>query len=231
MPSSRLIVSLLLAFVIGGSARAEPAVVKVFEAKVHTEPNPSAPVVHTFIEKTELSVSEESTNGWRRVRLPDQRTGWIQESALQLGAPSAPAATPTPTPPPATDRPVRTEVAAPAQPAPKIYVKDLDHFAELVKDDPIVGPQAQRMVTRRKTAQVMGYGGMVTGLGLFGLAIATSKPNDFNGGLLGVGGALTLGGVVSLLALLPSQGDALDAINTWNSRHPDQPFELPVTSK
>ncbi|HEX9291001.1 MAG TPA: SH3 domain-containing protein [Anaeromyxobacteraceae bacterium] len=94
----------LLAFVLLLSpvtVLAAPATIRVFEAQVHAAPDPSSPVVYTFAENTRVSVSEDSINGFRKVRLPGNKIGYIEESALALaGAPP-----PTPPPPPGFDTP------------------------------------------------------------------------------------------------------------------------------
>jgi hypothetical protein len=37
---------------------------------------------------------------------------------------------------------------------------------------------------------------------------------------------VALVGTVAWLALIPKRSDLLDVINTWNERHPDQPFTM-----
>jgi Bacterial SH3 domain len=66
-------------------ARAAPATIRVFEAQVHAEPDASSPVIHTFAENARVSVSEDSVNGFRKVRLPDGKIGYIEERAIALG--------------------------------------------------------------------------------------------------------------------------------------------------
>src|SRR5690349_14587206 len=73
------------------TALAAPATIRVFEAQVHAAPDPSSPVVYTFAENTRVSVSEDSINGFRRVRLPGGKIGYIEESALALAAAPPPA--------------------------------------------------------------------------------------------------------------------------------------------
>lgn len=82
-------------------ARAAPARITAFEAQVHAAPDPSSPVVHSFPEDARVSVSEDSVNGFRRVRLPDGKVGYVAESALSLGAarPAAPPQAPSQAPP------------------------------------------------------------------------------------------------------------------------------------
>lgn len=106
--TSLLAFALLLSPVV---ARAAPATIRVFEAQVHSQPDVSSPVIHTFAENARVSVSEDSVNGFRRVRLPDGKVGYVEEGALSIGGrpparaapPPAPAQTPElegPPPPP-----------------------------------------------------------------------------------------------------------------------------------
>ena len=112
----------LLAFVLLASpatARAAPATVKVFEAPVHASPDLSSPVVHTFSENTQVSVSEDSVNGFRKVRLPGGKIGYVAENALALAGarPSAPAPAQAPPPPPGFEPP--PPAFAPPPPPPR----------------------------------------------------------------------------------------------------------------
>lgn len=102
---------------------------KVFEANARAAPDANAAVVQVLPEKTEVSVSEELTNGWRRVRLQDGKTAFIRDEDVRLA--SASAVEPLP---PAT-------ASAAATTGPVIYVKNLDHLAELVSSDDVVHPK------------------------------------------------------------------------------------------
>jgi Bacterial SH3 domain len=233
--------ALALALLIPALASAEPALVRVFEGIARSAPAPDAPILHRFAEGTRVSVSEESTDGWRRVRLPAGGTGWIEEASLRIPAPPEPASTApaaaTPVPAPA---PAPAALAAPAPPPDlkaRIYVKDLDHLADLVKQDARVHEQAERLANRATAAKVVGWGGFAASMGaiLYGanhLSEHTdpSKPDFmqessgqkwFVGGLVGAGVSL-----VAALIISPSRGDLLDVINGWNVAHPDEPFTL-----
>ncbi len=238
-----LCTALFFSLMLATAAHAAPAVVKVFEAKAHAQPDVTSPVLHTFVEKAEVSVSEEAEAGWRRVRLPDGNVGYLQESALRLVTAEAPvpaAPAPAPAAPPAAaqapvaDRPERE--ATP--PAPKIYVKDLEHLAELVKEDPLVGPKAQQLAERRKTSLALGIGGVAVGVVLTAVGISSRSREDCTGpsgsfcvekpdfGMMYGGlGVAAVSGLISY-ALMPKSGDLLDVINEWNTRHPANPFEL-----
>ncbi len=69
------------------SSFAEPAVVRLLEAPARSAPSKDAAVVHLFAENAQVSVSEEATAGFRRVRLPDGerahpwRSSWLRASA------------------------------------------------------------------------------------------------------------------------------------------------------
>jgi hypothetical protein len=236
---ARTLVPLLLLATV---ATAEPAVIKVFEAKVHAQPDATSPIVHTFVEKTEVSVSEEAQDGWRRVRLPDGSVGWLQESTLTLpgSAPAAPSTPAAPAPASPSDTPLR----APETTMARVFVKDLDHLAELVKEDPIVSPQAQALASRATASQVTMYGSILTGMAISGVGfLATSETCEeplFQGAspfcrkrpswtLIFSGLGLALVGSMVGYAIAPSRNDVLDVLNAWNRGHPDQPFELPHT--
>ena len=101
----------LLAFALTflpAAAYAVPATVTVFEAQVHSAPDLASPVIHTFSENSRVSVSEDSTNGFRKVRLPDGRVGYIEEMAISLARAQPPPGAPppgVPPPPPFTGPP------------------------------------------------------------------------------------------------------------------------------
>jgi hypothetical protein len=210
------------------SAFAEPAVVSVFEAKVHESPNESSPVIHTFAENTQVSVSEEAEQGWRRVRLPTGASGWIPEKHLKIGT----AATSTP---PSSDAPRASQPPAPT-PKPKIYVKDLPHLAELTKPDAIVFPKATALAARQ-TGSLVAFGiGGGAGVALVLASVLSETPPlgdpgfreslETKGTLLGAGiVAFGLGLGIGWL-ISPKRGDLIDVINEWNTRHPDEQFEL-----
>src|SRR6266496_4226862 len=102
------------------AARAAPARISVFEAEVHAAPDPSSPVVHAFPENTRVSISEDSVNGFRKVRLPNGSIGYIEESALTFVAVRPPA--PAPAPPPAFEPPPPPPFAPPPPPPrPRYY--------------------------------------------------------------------------------------------------------------
>jgi hypothetical protein len=69
---------------LASPAWSAPAVVRVFEAQAHEAPDPDSPVLHAFPEEAKLSVSEEAIDGWRRVRLPDGRIGFVRDEDIAV---------------------------------------------------------------------------------------------------------------------------------------------------
>jgi hypothetical protein len=251
-------VALLLA---APPAWAAPAVVKVFEAAAREAPRPDAPVVHVFPEEAKISVSEEATDGWRKVRLPDGNTGYLRDDQIKL-MPEAPAATtttaegaktsdtseedallasPRAATPPVEPLPKASPRPRPARVRTTIYVKDLDHLAELVSSDRVVHPMAEDLATRHTIANVALWGGNLVGAGLVLASVSVLDTNQCNPGLPGypdicskkpnlaalmIGCGVALAGTIGWFAIMPKRSDLLDVINTWNGRHPDEPFTL-----
>src|SRR5512133_2813367 len=108
MNLNRLIVAGFL--VVPLLARPMPARVQVFEAAARSAPQPSAPVVHVFVEGADVSVSEERFGTFRKVRVPGGRTAFVDERALSVGSGSS-GARPANEP----SAPDATRVAAPAR--------------------------------------------------------------------------------------------------------------------
>ncbi len=79
-----VLVLILLAAGLPTIAAAEPAVVKTFEAKIYSTASTSGWVVGELKEGTKVSVSEDSVNGFRRVRLKDDSVGYVEERSLTL---------------------------------------------------------------------------------------------------------------------------------------------------
>ena len=96
------------------AASAAPATVTVFEAQVHTAPDPSSPVIYVFAEGARISVSETAANGFRKVRVPDGRIGYIEDSAISPAA----VGTQPPGPPPEAPPPPPAPFAVPPPPPP-----------------------------------------------------------------------------------------------------------------
>lgn len=238
---TRFLAAALLALALPQLVLAQPALVRVFEAKVRSAPAADAPVLHVFPEDAQVSVSETAESGWRKVRLPDGAVGWIEESALSFTV-----AAPAPEVP--KDRAVAALGAATPAPVPvtevkktaTIYVKDLAHLAELTKSDDVVYPMAQKLETRRRAAIGAGAVGLVASVAL--MAVGFKRMNDDFDTAFDApgyqepsdrGGKVALGGLglacvtgVVVWAIMPKRNDLLDVLNAWNTRHVDEPFEI-----
>jgi hypothetical protein len=90
---------------------------------LRSAPHASAPVLSRLDAGTQVTASDQSVRGFRRVKAPDGRSGYVEERGLALGSPvsTAPAPTSSATPPAAIPAPAATAepTAAPASaPAP-----------------------------------------------------------------------------------------------------------------
>lgn len=132
LPTIAVVVAALYAPTV---ARAEPAVIKVFEARVYAGPKTSSPILKTLVEDTKVSVSEEATNGFRRVRLQDGNVGYVSESALSFPGKS----------PPQPDAPAEVDKATASKPeaaSPAIRYRDVVH---LIDGAVVVGTITEKM--------------------------------------------------------------------------------------
>ncbi|HLT32063.1 MAG TPA: hypothetical protein VK013_18635 [Myxococcaceae bacterium] len=237
---SRSCVPVCVALLLPALALAEPAIVRRFEATVHVAPDPASEVIHTLIEDQEVSVSETGEAGYRRVRLPDGTTGWVEEAALAFSAEDA-AAAPTAAAEDAAAYPSHAPLRE-MEPTPRgalIYVKNLGHLSELVESDEVVAPLARDLHQREVSSKVVWWGSLLAGTALLTASLLVPGDNcstiggqeycsfgPTNYGLMIGGVALgTIGPIVGVL-MAPKREDLLDVINTWNVRHPDEPFEL-----
>lgn len=244
-----VVVALLLA---ASPASAAPAVVQVFEAPARGAPGPDAPVLHVFPEETKIFVSEEVTDGWRKVRLPDGKTAYVRDDQIKLlpeaqtetsetAAEAAVLAPRRPAAPPVEPLPKANPRPRPARVRTTIYVKDLDHLAELVESDRVVHPMAEDLASRHTIAKVAFWGGSLAGAGLMLASVTILKTKECNPGIPGypdicantsnltammIGLGIALAGTIGWWAVTPKRSDLLDVINTWNGRHPDEPFTL-----
>ncbi len=195
---------------------AEPAVIRVFEAQARSAPNRSAPVVHLFVEGARVSVSEEATEGWRKVRLPDGGVAFIEEKALAF--PDRPAALPSAAPGPAAAVSATPVPVAAASPAPEGFAWAVTRTATKLRSIPDASGSLLHEIASGTAVLVsvevvrgfmdptgdVGRGAFVAGLGV---------------------GALSI-----LIAWLiyPGRTAFLEAVNEWNARHPDRQFDLTV---
>jgi hypothetical protein len=211
---------------LASPAWAAPAVVRVFEAQAHEQPDVNSPVLHAFPEGAMLSVSEDATDGWRRVRLPDGRTGFVRDDQIAVAG-SAPV------------QPLPHGATGPqAHDLPSVVsVRNVDHLSSLTEDDPVVGPQASALVLRRRASFGIMVGAIAAGIGL-GLASVTLLAKEecvdpptnsicvtrTNFAALAVAPLLAAGGVLTWLLMKPTRSDVAEVIDAWNARHRDQQF-------
>lgn len=164
-------------------------------------------------------------------------------AAQAAAAPAGPTIPATPAPAgetPTAVPPVALALVAPDL-RPRIFVKDLDHLAELVKDDPAIASQARSLSTRRTTALAVGGAVTVAGLAVFVTGVGRQSCHDettpfpLSGSfqvceadptqaIVGMG--ITLAGGLLGILLMPGNSDFLDVINAWNVSHPERPFEI-----
>ncbi len=160
---------------------------------------------------------------------------------------ASPPPDPVASPPPPPGGALAPPATAAAIPWPdlraRIYVKDLDQLAELVKEDAAVEAKARALSARSGTA--LAIGGVLTATGLVVLltgignqscetesvALPLSGPTSFqvcqgDPTQALVGGGIMAVGSLAWMLLMPRSGDVLDLINAWNTSHPDRPFEL-----
>jgi hypothetical protein len=219
-----------------GAPTAPPlrATVKVLELTARAAPSADAPVLQVLPQGTVLAVSSVVTNGWREAHLADGRPVYLADAGLEMIATAAGAADSAPLASPVVSllRPASSAIS------PKIYVKDLDHLAQLVKADSVVSPMAEELLAKRNTAVGVGVASLGVGLLLLVLSVTalkrsscvnnmtdfcTSQPNEaaFVGGL----GVAVVGTMVGLL-VAPRRGAFLDLVNNWNARHLDNQFTI-----
>lgn len=215
---------------------ARPMVVAVFEASAYAEPRNDADVVAIVIEGTELSAAEQADNGWRKVRLATGDVAWMHDDELRpRRTPATVLRRDEPPPPKAQHDSVQAQ----------IYVTDLDHLASLVQDDPVVYPMARELTSDSDTADILTWGGLgigaamtITGLVVFEQSVHEydpriqhgeyrDQPENTIGAVVALTGAtMMLVGVIAGAATNPGRRDLLNVVNSWNKRHPDQPFTL-----
>ncbi|HLK88768.1 MAG TPA: SH3 domain-containing protein [Polyangia bacterium] len=201
-----------------------PARVKVLELTARAAPSADAPVLRVLPSGTLLNVSPGQKDGWRRTRLPDGQLGYVAGAGLELG----------PSPPSVSTAPVQPLAA---RPQPQIYIKNLDHLASLVAQDPVVSPMVQSLITRREGAWAIGIGGSVVGVILTSVGFLDTTKNcgsyaysvcttNFNTPLVITGLGVTLLSDIIMAAVYPKRDDYLDVINTWNTRHVDSQITI-----
>jgi hypothetical protein len=203
-------------------ARAASAVVVTPDAPVRAAPGNDAPVVQTLSAGDEVYVSDEVEGGFRRVQLPDKKIGYVGQADVQLDVPAPP--------------------AAPVQPLsvvrPPLYIKDLDHLADLVKDDPPLEKRASDLADRLLDARIA-YGASAFVLAAGTLTTFIVKKTDCVGSgptmlcqqdpnltylLVGMGVSAVIAAIA--FGTAPRRDDFIDVVNDWNQRHPDRPLAI-----
>jgi len=159
------------------AAAAAPATVTVFEAQVHAAPDFSSPVIHTFAENTRVSVSEQAEGGFRKVRLPDGRVGYIEESALSIAG-AAPTTPPPPEPPPAFQPPPPPPPPPPYARYPRYYADPtaFRHMRFFLRLDLGLGYMGS---STSPTATALGFDSSRGPAGAFGVALGGAVKENF----------------------------------------------------
>jgi SH3-like domain-containing protein len=216
--------------------------VKVFELTARAAPDSSAAVLRVLPTGTLLTVSPAEHEGWRRTRLPDGQTAYVAEAGLDFGPTSEPLSASSG----AAGQVVQPISAAPpvAKPHATIYVENLQHLADLVAEDKVVGPMAQDLVTRREAALGVGIVGGGAGLVLdaLGLFVFTHEDCPDTGGLAPplctkmynstmvlTGLAVLTVSTIVAVAMWPKRSDLIEIVNAWNPRHLDNQFTIETT--
>jgi hypothetical protein len=175
-----------------------------------------------------LCVLPGESRGYLRVVLGDGRSGYLRSNSLAAEG----------TPPSAEASPV-----AHADPAKRLQVRDLDHLAVLVKDDPASAAETSRLLGTRKAATwtVVGAGAVaLTGV-LVGFldpwrcsksgTCSSAEPRSTTATTVMVSSLVigVVGGVVGMV-LYPTNSDLNAVIGGYNGRHGKPELELAGTS-
>jgi len=135
-------------------------------------------------------------------------------------------------------------VAAPTAPPPdlhaRIYVKDLDHLAEILKGDPAIGARADDLAARAGRARSVFWAGGLVGMLLVGaggmmtvndvdsnLDSPTFGQRTSNRGpaLMVVGTVTAVVSVAYAMAQAPRRDELVDVLNDWNAQHPERQLD------
>ena len=206
-------------------ARAASAVVVTPNAPGRAAPADTAAVVETLSAGDKVFVSDEVEGGFRRVQLPENRLGYIGQTDVQL---DVPAPSPAPVQPLSVAR-------------PPLYIKNLDHLADLVKDDPLLDKRALDLVDRLQNSRIM-YGISLVTLAAAAVTPFLIKKTDCVGSgptmlcqqdpnltylLIGSGISVVIGAIA--FGMAPERDEYIDVVNDWNQRHPDRPLAITPT--
>jgi len=188
------------------------ATVKVFELEAHERANIESPIVSTLTEGTKLRVESQRHHGWRKARLVDGSTAFVEEKGLTL-------------PPPASDDPDDDDSTSNSD---RTYVLGLDQLSELVRSDATVRPLAERLQVMDSAGTGIMVGSALVGVGLMILSISALSSHDCAASLCGTnklalfgGGGLAILGPLIGRAIVPGRDDVQSVARKWNARHPD----------
>lgn len=225
--------ALLSVLVMGlaAQAQARPAVVRVFETQARATPSKSGEAVAVFIEGQRISVAETSEQGWRRVRLGDGATAWVEDSALFLDAqlPEG-AAKPGTTPVvPASAPGITTPVIPIAPPVehPFIIVNDLEGLREAVATEPPLVERVDALAVEDRKSRWIFFGGLTAGILTAAVPLTINSLNDehTSGGWMYGGGAILLATQIAAWAYAVGEEDVAPVVDTWNTGHPKTPLQ------
>ncbi len=65
------------------------------EAQVRASPSDLAPVLSVVAAGTQVTASDQSVRGFRRIKTADGKSGYVEEGTISVGAASAPPAPPS----------------------------------------------------------------------------------------------------------------------------------------
>jgi hypothetical protein len=140
-------------------------------------------------------------------------------------------------------QPLPTGQAAPAiaYPAPVLYIKNIDHLAEVVKADEVIHARTKALVAGRNRGLAVLLASVVAGTALVVASLTVFENQECSPDLLGgaprcttmpnigllTGGAVVAGiGTLIGVAMGPHRNDMIDVVNDWNARHADRPIML-----
>jgi hypothetical protein len=234
--ASSLAVSLTLS--ISSVAAAAPSEV-VRNADARSAPFTVAPVVGSVTVGERVDADEQPSNGWRRVHLPNGKTGFVPDDSVKVVAPKVAAATSAsgtasaPLGPVGAGAVVEPLAGPSGAGRPPVYVGDFSHLSSLVKSDPEVLSLAEGIAYRQTGSSIAIWGGVFGGIALWILAGTAFKKKDCSGGFCVEGTNATvhdLGTTILILgplvgwAIRPTTWDRTDVVNAWNAKHPERPF-------
>jgi hypothetical protein len=237
LPVRRLLCVAILCC-LTSAAWARPAVVRVFEAQVRANPGAGSEVVAVLVEGQQISVAEKSENGWRRVRLADGKTAWIDDASLFLpeplpqgvakpvaGQPVGPTLGST-----AVQFPVAglaPGVVAPPPERPFKVVADLEGLRAALANEPALLPQVAALEASERTSNWIFYSGLAAGvlLAVTPQVVNAIRDKGPEPAWLYVGGAVLLGTQVGAWWTSVGEEEMAPIIGSYNERHAETPLK------